>query len=148
MTNKKLILWMIMVSLAAALLAGCGQQAKVLEGTEREDVLAYTEEKTDNLLAGMNDQDYAAFSRDFNARMSQAIPEASFSSLLTSITGKIGKYVSREVTSVNLGNGIVTVIYNAKFEQEDDVTITATYETKDDHQLSGLYFKSPMLAAK
>lgn len=41
-----------------AFLGGCGSQGTVLMGVDRDAVLSFTEAKTENLLAGMNANDY------------------------------------------------------------------------------------------
>lgn len=69
-------------------------------------MLAYSEPIADNLLQGMNAGDYAVFSRDFNDQIMKGIPSESFTgSVLPTISGKLGKYVSRQMDSVSeIGN--------------------------------------------
>ncbi len=141
----------ILLTCAALVVSvGCtGASAKALQGSERDAVLAYSEPVADNLLQGMNNADYAAFSRDFNAQMKGAITQQAFqSNLLTTIGGKLGKYVSRQVSSVSQVGSNLLVIYTAKFEQEDGVTIRLSLEQAEPHHVSGLYFNSPKLSGK
>ena len=140
----------LLVCAALIGLAGCtGASAKALQGSEREAVLAYSEPIADNLLQGMNAADYAAFSRDFNAQMKSGISEQAFqSNLLAAVVGKVGKYVSRQVSSVSQVGSNLLVIYTAKFEQEDNVTIRLSLEQAEPHHVSGLYFNSPKLSGK
>jgi hypothetical protein len=127
-------------------LAGCSN-VKPLTGSERDAVLAYAEPIADNLLQGYNTGDYAAFSRDFNAQMLQGIPAKNFTdSLLPTITGKVGKYVSRQVDSVTVISGNILIIYTARFEQEDKVTIRLSLEEASPHRVAGLYFSSTKLS--
>ena len=58
-----------------SLLAGCGSQSTSLTEEDKEIVLAFSEGKTDNLLTGMNTNDYAAFSRDFDQDMLNAMSQ-------------------------------------------------------------------------
>jgi hypothetical protein len=140
----------LLVCVALIGLVGCtGANAKALQGSERDAVLAYSEPIADNLLQGMNAADYAAFSRDFNDQMKKGITQQSFqSNLLTTIGGKLGKYVSRQVSSVSQVGSNLLVIYTAKFEQDDNVTIRLSLEQADPHHVSGLYFNSAKLSAK
>lgn len=129
----------------SAFLDGCTGK-NTLSGSQEEAVLAYSEPIADNLLQGMNDANYTVFSRDLDAQMLKAIPEASFtSSLLPKIIGKLGKYVSRQVTSVTDIGSDVTIVYSARFENADNVTITLTLEQAAPHLVAGLYFNSPLL---
>jgi hypothetical protein len=135
----------ICVLILATVLSGC-TGTKTLTGSQKDAVLVYSEPIVDNLLQGMNDANYAAFSRDFDAQMLSAIPEANFtSSLLPTVVGKLGKYISRQVTSVTEIGSNVTIVYNAKFENTDNVTITLTLHQAAPHQVAGLYFNSPLL---
>lgn len=100
---------------------------------------------TDNLLAGFNAGDYSTFARDFNAKMGEALNESAFGTTRATIVDKIGTYVSREVTRVEKRGGLVVVIYKARFEQEDGVTVRVVFEPAGEHQISGLWFDSPGL---
>ena len=143
-----LITSLTLMLLAGVLLAGCSR-GKALTGSERDAVLAYAEPIADNLFLGLNAADYATFSRDFNDQMLQGIPEENFtSSLLPNVMGKLGNYVSRQVDSVTQIGGNVLIIYTAKFENDDNVTVRLSLETADPHHVAGLYFSSPTLNQK
>ena len=133
--------------LAGLVLTACtaGPKVEPVEGADREAVLAYSEPMTDNLLAGMNAGDYAAFSRDFTADMKKAMPESSLAGIKTSITDKIGAYVSREVDRVEKVGEHYRVLYKAKFEQDDAVQMLMTFTMSEPHQLAGLFFTSDKL---
>ena len=96
-TIKRFVLTMWMFGfmvLTAAALSACTAAPKsvVLDGADKESVLAISEPAADNLFAGLNAGDYAVFSRDFNAAMLKGIDEKGFTNLQGSITPKIGKY--------------------------------------------------------
>jgi hypothetical protein len=143
----------VLVLLAAAILGACslfgGSAPKTLTGADKDAVLAYSEPIADNLLAGFNDKDYTAFSKDFTDTMKKGITEQSFKdSLLPKVFDKVGKYQSRTVESVTQSPTFVTVIYNAKFDNDDPVVIRLSLDLKDPHQVSGLYFDSVKLRQK
>lgn len=116
-----------------------------LTDADREAVLSYAEPMTDNLLAGFNAGDYATFARDFNAKMREALNEAAFEATRTDILGKIGAYVSREVSRIEKQQGLIVVVYTARFEKEDGVTVRVVFEPTGDHRIAGLWFDSPKL---
>ncbi len=131
--------------LVLTLLAACSTSGQPVTGTERDQVLAYSEAKTDNLLAGLNANDYATFSRDFDDKMRGALTQTAFGQTQSQVVGKIGKYVSRQVSSVEKNGDFIAVIYDAKFEQEEGVTVRVVFNPGNDHQISGLWFNSPKL---
>jgi hypothetical protein len=146
--NIPLFLLIAFLCFASAGLSACSQ-GKLLTGSAREAVLAYSEPIADNLFQGLNASDYAVFSRDFNDPMLQGIPESSFSSsLIPSTLGKLGKYQSRQVASVTQIGSNVLIIYIAGFEKDPDVTVRLSLETAAPHKVSGLYFNSALLTQK
>ncbi len=99
--KSKSILIVLFIVLLSLSLFGCGS-GKTVTGTDKDAVLAFSEAKTDTLLSGMNNNDYAAFSQDFDADMLTAMPQAQFDSLKKDRDSKLGLYISREVSSVVL----------------------------------------------
>jgi hypothetical protein len=134
--------------LALSLLIGvpaCSSSGSSLAGTDRDAVLAYAEPMTDNLLAGFNAGDYATFSRDLNAQMRETLNEPNYTTVRAALLDRIGRYVSREVASVEWTGSLVTVDYKARFEKDDAVTVRVVFETADTHRIAGLWFDSPKL---
>lgn len=135
----------LILCILAALLALTACQpatAKPVEGAARDAVLAYAEPAADNLFNGINANDYVAFARDFDTKMAAAMDEKAFQDLQTAIIGKIGKYVSRQVSSVEESGKYITVVYTAVFEQDDPVTVRLVFNSDEDNKISGLWFDS------
>jgi hypothetical protein len=142
--NKKLLNLTLMVMLV--ILAGCAASPKSLEGAERDAVLAYSEPMADNELAALNANDYEAFIKDYDEKMVAATTTVKFTNLVTLVSTREGKYLSREVTTVTaVGEEYILVIYSAKFEKEEDVTVSITFQSGGDHLISGLWMTSPKL---
>ena len=140
MKNGKQIHALFLVVFLFSLLAGCGGQGTALTGTDKDAVLAFSEAKTDNLLAGMNANDYTAFSRDFDQGMLNGITPAQFETLKKDRDAKLGLYVSRQVNNVLQTGDYYTVLYDAKFEKEAAVTVRVVFRIADPHEVSGLWF--------
>ncbi len=140
MTLGKKFQTLLLAALLVFLLAGCAPQETVLSGDEQDAVLAFSEAKTDNLLAGLNANDYAAFSADFDQDMLNAMTQAQFDALKLDRDAKVGLYVSREVTSVVQQGDFYAVVYSAAFEKAPDVTVRVVFRIADPHQVSGLWF--------
>jgi len=148
-TKNSIYFILITILLTTLVLSACGgPQAKPVEGAERDAVLLYSEPAADNVLLGINDSDYATFSSPFNATLAKSLNEAEFAKLQQAVLPKVGKYVSREVDSVLQDDKYVTLIYKAKFEQEDGVTVRLVFDKTDTHPVSGLWFDSPKLRQK
>ena len=129
-----------LVAVLITLLAGCGSKGVTLTGPDRDAVLAFSESKTDNLLAGMNAGDYASFSADFDSAMLNAMPQAQFDAMKKDRDVKLGLYVSRQVNSVVKQGEYYVVIYNAKFEKDEAVVVRVVFLGTEPHLVSGLWF--------
>jgi hypothetical protein len=136
---KKIQILLIAVFLIGAL-AGCAPKTVPLTGADREAILAFSESKTDNLLAGMNEGDYAMFSADFDQEMLTAMSQTQFDSLKADRDAKLGLYLSRTVTDVYQQEDFYVVVYAAKFEKDDAVVVRVVFRLADPHQVSGLWF--------
>jgi hypothetical protein len=111
----------------------------------KEKVLAFAEPKVDAELAALASGDYQAFIQDYNETMKQATTEEAFNQLKSLVSTKIGAYISREVASVLQQGDYYIVVYQAKFEKDDPVTIRVVFETGGDHLIAGLWFDSEKL---
>jgi hypothetical protein len=140
MNSKKKIQILFVIALSIGLLAGCGPSETTLAGVGREAVLAFSEAKTDSLLAGMNANDYAAFSRDFDQAMLKAMTQAQFDTMKKDRDAKLGLYFSRQVNKVVQTGDFYVVFYDAKFEKEAAVTVRVVFRIAEPHEISGLWF--------
>ena len=140
MNNKMKICILFLVGFLFSLLAGCASQSTTLSGEDRDAVLAFSEAKTDDLLAGMNANDYALFSKDFDEAMLNGISQTEFATLKKDRDAKLGLYVSREVNSVVQTGDFYAVNYDARFEKDDAVIVRVVFRIAEPHQVSGLWF--------
>lgn len=136
----------IALGLAAVVLMAAGTacssqpQEKLVTGPASEAVLAYSEAKTDNLLAAMARQDYVAFSRDLDDGMKTAMPQDKFLALCADLKGKIGDFQSRQVDSVRQSGDFTAVVYAARYSLIERVTLRVVFRTAEPHGISGLWF--------
>jgi hypothetical protein len=138
--KTKGILPILIAVLIFSLLSGCESKETTLTGTDMEAILAFSEAKTDNLLAGMNANDYASFSKDFDQALSNAMNQSKFDTFKKDKDAKLGAYVSRQVNSVTQSGAYYAVIYDTKFEKDNSVTMRVVFSTADAHEISGLWF--------
>ena len=137
--------WIIgLVALFA--LASCAGGAKTLLADEATTFASQVDALTENLLVSLSNHNYAAYIQDMDVRMKAASSEAQFEQVYAMVIGKIGKYVSRQMTKVTEQEQFRTVVYDAQFEQEEHVTVRVVYNIAGDRPLvSGLWFDSPKL---
>jgi hypothetical protein len=131
---------LLLVAFLFILLPGCGSQETTLTGVDKDAVLAFSEAKTDNLLAGMNANDYVLFSGDFDQAMLNAMSQTQFDALKKDRDAKLGLYVSRQVNSVVQNGDFYAVIYDVQFEKDDAVTVRVVFRVAEPHEVSGLWF--------
>ena len=139
---KKSLVLLLAVCLAGALTA-CqkSESGTILTGADKDAVLAFTEPKTDNLIAGLKSGDYMVFSKDFDTVLKNYMPEGNFEILKQDRDAKLGGYVSRQVYQVVEGyNGFYTVIYDAVFERDKDVIMRVVFRADEPHEVSGIWF--------
>lgn len=137
---KKTIVFLLAIFLISVL-AACGSIGGTkLSGEEKDAVLAFSESKTDNLMAGMNAKDYAAFSKDFDEGMKTAMSEEQFKILKRDRDAKLGPYISRQVRDVYRRGDYFTVSYNTVFEADDAVVMRVVFQAAEPNGISGLWF--------
>ena len=143
MKNIKKILVLLLAILLTSLLSACGgTRDTTLTGVDKDAILAFSEVKTDNLMAGMNANDYSSFSKDFDQAMLKAMSQEAFGKFKNDYDGKLGGYVSRKVNMVTQSQSgkYVAVIYDAIFEKDNAVTMRVVFQADGPHQISGLWF--------
>jgi Protein of unknown function (DUF3887) len=131
---------LLLAGFLVSIVAACGSGETELSGEEKEAVLAFSEARTDNLLAGMNASDYDTFSKDFDQDMLNAMTESEFAKLKQDRDAKLGRYVSRQVNRVVQSGDFYAVIYDAVFEKDDAVSVRVVFRVADPHEVSGLWF--------
>lgn len=139
---KKILVLMLAIAFAGLLTACGGEKETTLTGAESDAVLAFSEEKTENMMAGMKAGNYADFSKDFDQAMLNAMAEEAFVKFKQDYDGRLGAYVSRQVNKVTQSQSgkYVAVIYDTVFEKNDAVTMRVVFRADDPHEISGLWF--------
>ena len=131
----------LLIAIFVTLAAGCQTAGGTkITGTDRDAILAFSEPKTDNLMAGLNAKDYAMFSKDFDQDMQTAMSADQFKALKRDRDAKLGPYISRTVKEVYKRDAYYTVIYNTVFEADPDVVMRVVFQADDPHGISGLWF--------
>ncbi|RZN39259.1 MAG: DUF3887 domain-containing protein [Methanosarcinales archaeon] len=138
---------MVVVTIAAVvMLAGCVEENPVYS----DQVRAYADPITENILSGMNENNYSRYAGHFDQTMKTAMNEAVFNETNMLVRSKIGDYVSKEFLKVESKNQYTVVHYNARFTDEpEDVTVRVVFqEVMGEMKVSGLWLDSPILREK
>ncbi len=102
----------------------------------------------EEILLGINENDYAKFSAHFDSTMKTALPESAFEKI-TGLKAVIGEYTpgSKKFIRADRKQEYIVVLYKAKFTNEEkDVIVTVSFrEIKGEPKVSGLWFASPKL---
>jgi len=148
-TNSPIITFTLILGLLLA--AGCSAikspiiEPVVLEGNEQDEVLSYARKPAENLLDGLIARDYAQFSADFTDNMKQGMNEQAFTDLLSMLDTKLGAYQSAELVTVLKEETYSTLVYRLTYEKDNEVSMRVVFDLSEPHQISGLWFDSPVL---
>lgn len=134
-----------LLALALLLILPACNSARELSGGEYDQVVAFAEPIADNLIQGLETDNYATFSRDFTDKMKSAMNQSSFESLVQTFRNKLGAYQSREITRIEEIQGMIAVVYAAKYSQAENVTMRLVFTKDEPHRVSGLWFNAPEL---
>ena len=122
---------MVVVLAAIPIFTGCGK------------VAPYADPAAENILIAMNNEDYASFSKDFDDNMKSELSKESFADFLAAVNGQVGDYIpdSKNLTGVNIENGMTTATYIIDFESLEDVTLEVIFQKIDNKMMVvGLWF--------
>ncbi len=134
---------MAMMTIFGMLLPGCSS------GLKESDV-AYAGPVLDNILRGIAEKDYGKFSRDFSAKLKEAVKEEDFYSLVTTLNTKLGEYQARSFSNAGqtktAGGTITLVTYRARYSKESNTTIKIYFgENNGDKLIEGFLIDAPAL---
>lgn len=137
---KRLIIVLTTI-LACAFLSACAPKSEYVsvEGDERKAVITSVDPLAQDILDGIQKNDYSLFSKDFDEQMQKALTQDQFPRLMKSI-GSQGAVVSSEITAVETLDKYYRVIYKVTFEKSI-VLMTIVVSKDDTTKISGLWFK-------
>ncbi len=133
-----LLMGLVLVSLSA-----CSSKPVLVEGAERDQILAFAAPMGENLFDGLKKGDYATFSRDFSPEMKDAMPESEFFGLIGQLT-QIAPFNTQSLDHVEKTDQGFVVIYKAEFDK-DIVMVHITFLQQDPHLINGVWFDLPYL---
>ncbi|MBC7120840.1 MAG: DUF3887 domain-containing protein [Candidatus Methanosuratus sp.] len=148
---KKSSFVIIAVIVALAAVGGIVYWLSLPQPVDEASLRVYADPMTENLLLGIENGNYTAFSRDFDDAMRNALNLTNFQQLISNLDSKVGHYVSDSKTFIKgeqTGNYIIAY-YMADYTNEPaGVTVRVVFTSDNGpEKISGLWFSSPKLAS-
>jgi hypothetical protein len=152
-TLKKIFLNLIIATLAVAALvasvAGCSTSAPVNTPTSAE-IQSTTDPLTENILVGLNKDNYALFSGNFTDSFKDTINQSAFEQLFNQIKNSIGNYQTKAFFDASTQGSVVTAAYICRYTNEPaGVTVMVTFQVSHNvYLVDGLVLNSPILSGQ
>ncbi len=138
-----IIMLAVVVIMVVLLIVGIGR-----DPIDIDEVLAYADPITEDMLLAMNEEDYAAFAEHFGDDMRETMSEEVFEEVIIGrIQATIGEFISKAFLRARRQDDGITVIYEADFSDEPGiVTVHVSFrEIEGPVYVSDLLFDSPKL---
>jgi hypothetical protein len=135
--QKKLIsLWFVLISIII-LIVGCSVPTLkvIIPPNFKEAVIPMAE----NLVAGLDKQDYAIFTRDFDEKLAKALPTTAMTELRKLLWDQNGNYQSMDFKQALEQKGFIVTIFNLVFEK-GNLDMQLVFTTEPPYKISGLWF--------
>lgn len=136
----------IVLIIVVLILSGCSG------GLDKDKISEFADPMVENVLQGLNDGDYASFSKDFGPIMMGTLNEEFFNTYMKeNVVDIIGQYESKELVKATResqdGVDYIVAIYKAKYSIETgDIAITVWFtDDENNRKIETLLFNSPKL---
>ena len=130
----------ITLLLLALLSTACTQAAPVYAaGSEKEQAVAAAAPLAKEILDGMQQNDYALFSKDFDAAMLKSLPQSSFATMLKTFSA-YGAFKSSDLINVEIVENYYSAAYKLTYANQI-LTMRVVFPKSGTPQVSGLWFK-------
>ena len=135
--NAKFLPVSVLILVLLAGLSGCLPAQKA--GLDDQQVASVTE----NILKGLDANNYPAFTHDFSPQMKSAFPQEKFSQLRTMLSTASGNFITMDAPSFSNNQGYAVYRFPTKYANET-VTVTITFVIGG-QEVEGLFFDSANL---
>ena len=143
---KKVVAVLTVLLIAGVVLTGCSVKAL------KESDVSFADGMVENVLVAETQRNYDMWAKDMDETMLKAVPKDKFEALIIDpIQGKIGDYVagSKKFSAAVESKGNITVLYMAKFTNEEQVKVTISFkDANGQKKIIGEVYDSPKLRAK
>ncbi len=135
--RKKLVSLRLVLISIIILITGCSvPMPKVIIPPDFKEVAIPMAE---NLVTGLDKQDYAIFTRDFDEKMVKALPTTAMTELRKLLWDQNGNYQSMDIKQVLEQKGFIVTIFNMAFEK-GKLDMQLVFTAEPPYKISGLWF--------
>lgn len=124
-------------------LVGCN--TSIASSTPSAQIPAGFEAKAEamakNIINGLDQQDYSVFSKDFDQKMTTAIPTSAMSEVHKLLWNQYGNFQSIQTNKIISDKGYLIGLFDLIFEK-GKITMQVMYTTTEPYQVIGLWFPS------
>jgi hypothetical protein len=94
-----------------------------------------------NIINGLDQQDYAIFSKDFDQKMAASIPSSAMTEVHKLLWNQNGNFQSIKTSKILSDKGYLVGLYEVIFEK-GKITMQVVYTPTEPYQVIGLWFPS------
>lgn len=123
MKKISFLLVIILLSYAMPCFAGTQSSKDKEIWNYSQEIAKFADPIVENLVIRLNNENYILFSKDFNPKMKEAMTEAKYKEMLTTIKSKYGDYISKEFLNAEINDNYIIVSYKGKFSLEKDIKL-------------------------
>jgi hypothetical protein len=139
MKQKNFFLATVIALITLLTMVGCAQSAPVYaQGTEKDNAVAAAAPLTQDMLDGIQKNDFALFSKDFDASMVKAMTQDGFNSIVKQFA-PYGDFKSSEIVNVQIVSTYYRVNYKLTYTNKV-FTMGVVIPINGTPAVSGLWF--------
>ena len=148
--NGQLLIGILIILSTLILSIGCGSKSPTTatpSSSNPVDIPVVADPIIENILTGLKNKDYPAFSKDLSQGAKVVLSQTSFDQLYTQMQTALGEYQSKILFSSDTKDSKITAIYVTEYSKEPaGVFITLVLQPAGNgYQIEGLTFDSPNL---
>jgi hypothetical protein len=136
--NKKPFIFLF-ISLFLFLQAGCNAATPTTAASMPKGFQSRAETMSENIISGLNKQDYAAFSKDFDQKMISAIPSTAMGEVRKLLWNQFGEYRSIQTKKFFEEKGYFIGLFNVVFEK-GSMDMQVVFSQIEPYKVSSLWF--------
>ena len=136
MLKKQKIFMLIIISAFLLSVACAASTPKVVIPANFSDTASPVAE---NLITGLDKQDYLIFTKDFNDNMLKALPSTAMTELHKLLWNQNGNYQSLQFQKVYEEKGFIITVFNLVFEK-GNLDMQLVFTPNPPFKISGLWF--------
>jgi ABC-type glycerol-3-phosphate transport system substrate-binding protein len=139
--KKSMIVFVLLVSVAALALSACSTQATPVyaQGDEKDKAVSVADPLAKNILDSIKQDDYTLYSKDFDDQMAKASTQDSFESMIKQFSA-YGDLQSSDLINVEIVSTYYRVNYKLTFANKV-LTMGIVIPNDGTSAVSGLWFK-------